>query len=73
MILAGGRKPWNDVVERSTDYGKSFQQIQNMPYGGNKKRKKTAGRVAGACLVIIDAKTVFVAGGIFGKCIFTLL
>ena len=72
LLLAGGRNPWNDVVEISTDYGKSFKQIQNMPYGGNKKKEKTAGHVAGACLVIIDAKTVFVAGGKFGKYIFTL-
>ena len=72
LILAGGGKPYPTIVEQSTDRGKTFQQIQTMPYGGNKKKEKTAGHVAGACLVIIDAKTVFVAGGKFGKYIFTL-
>ena len=76
LILAGGIIPWTDVVERSTDYGKSFQQIQTMPYGGNgrnqRTQQRTAGRVAGACLVIVDATTVFVAGGWFGKLILVL-
>ena len=76
LILAGGIIPWTDVVERSTDYGKSFQQIQTMPYGGNgrtqRTQQRTAGRVAGACLVIIDTTTVFVAGGWFGKLILML-
>ena len=37
-----------------------------MPYGGN-ANPSNAGFVQGACLVIIDATTVFVAGGWFGK------
>ena len=40
-----------------------------MPYGGNGRNQRTAGRVGGACLVIIDATTVFVAGGFFGRLI----
>ena len=50
------------MVERSTDYGKTFTQIGTLPYGGN-GNNWSAGRVAGACMVIIDATTVFVAGG----------
>ena len=43
-----------------------------MPYGGNGKPWST-GRVIGACLVIIDATTVFFAGGHFGKSYFNFI
>ena len=66
LILAGGGNPYPTIVEQSTDRGKTFQQIQTMPYGGNGKQRR-AGHVQGACLVIIDATTVFVAGGQYGK------
>ena len=59
-----------NVVEKSTDYGKTFTQIGTLPYGGN-GNAWSAGRVAGACMVIIDATTVFVAGGWYRKYPFT--
>ena len=67
LILAGGGQPYSTIVEQSTDRGKTFQQIQTMPYGGN-GNAWTARRVVGACMVIIDATTVFIAGGYHGRC-----
>ena len=48
------------IVERSTNNGSSFQTLPDIPYGS------TYG-LFGACLVVIDANTVFLAGGRMGR------
>ena len=48
------------TVERSTDNGKTFQSLADIPYG-------SANGLHSACLVIIDQDTVFLAGGRMGE------
>ena len=80
-IMAGGFNSWTGgacnvvkvsrTVERSTNNGSSFYTLPDIPYGCNNQRCNTCGNgnggLFGACLVIIDANTAFMAGGRMGK------
>ena len=80
-IMAGGFNSWTGgacnvvkvsrTVERSTNNGSSFFTLPDIPYGCNDQRCNTCGNgnggLFGACLVIIDANTAFMAGGRMGK------
>ena len=55
-----GLTKYSTIVERSTDYGQTFQNLSDVPYGN-------ARGMNGACMVIIDEETAFMAGGRFGK------
>ena len=59
LIISGGDSHQNgvlNIVERSTDYGVSFQALEPLPVG-----------IYSHCLAIVDETTVFVAGGIDSK------
>ena len=51
-----GLTKYSKIVERSTDYGQTFQNLSDVPYGGQYGMN-------GACVVIVDEETVFMAGG----------
>ena len=55
LIVAGAHNPSSKKVELSTNYGQSKTSLPDIPYG--------SGWNHGACLVIVDSTTVFVAGG----------
>ena len=71
------------IVERSTDNGSSFQTLPDIPYGCSAiisgqcdTSGSGSGGLFGACLVIIDSNTIFIAGGRMGMitqeiCIFS--
>ena len=55
LVLAGSSAPGSNTVEISENGGLTFRQLADIPY---------ANKLSGACVVIIDYETVFIAGGI---------
>ena len=61
LVLAGGVYPLSKAVEVSRDHGRTFTALPEMPYGPSGIGQDAG--VFGACLAIVDSKTIFVAGG----------
>ena len=55
LVVAGGGNPSSKSVHISTDFGRSYSFLTNLPYGSS--------YVYGACLLIVNSTTLFVAGG----------
>ena len=55
LVVAGGNSPSSKSVHISKDFGRSYSFLTNVPYGSS--------YVYGACLLIVNATTLFVAGG----------
>ena len=58
LVLAGSNGPNSDTVEISENGGITFRQLDDIPY---------TNKFHGACVVIIDEETIFVAGGFKSK------
>ena len=55
LVVAGGSSPWSRTVHISTDHGRTYSLLTNLPYGSY--------YVQGACILIVNETTLFVAGG----------
>ena len=69
LIFAGGywgHGGYYEEVERSVDYGVSFQELAPLPSFTTESGRVYHGR-RDACLTIVDENTVFVVGGQYGS------
>ena len=60
LIVAGGYNPYSTSMNISRDYGKTVEELANIPYANT---GCNTAAIWGGCLVIVNTTTVFFAGG----------